>query len=51
MGAPLPPSERPDYDRGVAAVRAGLGEEAFAEAWEEGRKMTVEEAIQLAMMT
>jgi predicted ATPase/class 3 adenylate cyclase len=49
----------PDYDRSVAAVRAGLvlergeglGEEAFTKAWEEGRKMAMEEAIKLAMMT
>jgi non-specific serine/threonine protein kinase len=51
MGVPLPPSERPDYDRGVAAVRAALGEEAFKAAWEEGRKMTIEEAVEYAMMT
>ena len=49
IGAPLPPSERPDYDRSVAAARAGLGEEAFVAAWAEGRKMTVEKAIQLAV--
>jgi DNA-binding CsgD family transcriptional regulator len=39
------PFSKDDYDKSVAAVRAGLGEEKFAEAWEEGRKMTPEEAL------
>jgi non-specific serine/threonine protein kinase len=46
---PLSPADRPLYDRSVAAVRARLGEEAFREAWEEGRRMTMEEAVQLAV--
>ena len=33
----------------VAAVRAALGEEAFAAAWAEGRAMTVEEASRCAV--
>jgi non-specific serine/threonine protein kinase len=49
IGAPLPPSECPDYDRSISAVRARLGEEAFKAVWEEGRKMILEEAIQLAV--
>jgi non-specific serine/threonine protein kinase len=49
IGAPLPPMDRPQYDRSIASVRARLGEEAFAKAWEEGRKMTMEEAVQLAV--
>src|SRR5216683_875417 len=45
IGAPLPPIERADYDHAVAAVRAHLGEEAFASAWAEGRTMTVEQVL------
>jgi non-specific serine/threonine protein kinase len=45
---PLPP-DRADHDRSVAAARAGLGEEAFKAAWEEGRRMKIEEAVQLAV--
>jgi non-specific serine/threonine protein kinase len=45
---PIQPSDRPPYDRSVAAVRARLGEEAFAKVWEEGRKMKLEEAIEWA---
>jgi non-specific serine/threonine protein kinase len=51
IGVPVWPSERADYDRSVAAVRAGLGEEAFAKAWEEGRKMKMEEAVEWALST
>ena len=40
---------RAEYDCGVAAARAGLGEEAFAAAWAEGRAMTLEEAVAYAL--
>jgi hypothetical protein len=49
IGAPLPSAERTDYDRDVAAVRAQLGEAAFAKAWAEGRAMTLEPAIDYAL--
>jgi predicted ATPase/class 3 adenylate cyclase len=37
IGAPLPPRERVRYDRDMSAVRAGLGEAAFAVAWATGK--------------
>jgi DNA-binding CsgD family transcriptional regulator len=37
--------EHADYERMRAAVRAELGEQAFAQAWAEGRTMTPEQAI------
>ncbi|HYL44303.1 MAG TPA: LuxR C-terminal-related transcriptional regulator, partial [Ktedonobacteraceae bacterium] len=40
---PLPPIERADYDRSVAAARTQLGEKAFAAAWAQGRMMTPEQ--------
>jgi len=43
IGHPLSPTERPEYDRGVAAVRVGLGEEAFTAAWAAGSTMSWEE--------
>src|SRR5262249_31901918 len=49
IGAPLPPNEREDYDRQVSSARLALGEEAFAAAWAEGRTMTLEQAIELAL--
>jgi len=45
MGTPIPPVSRADYDRALAAVRAQLGEEAFAAGWAEGRMMTLEQAL------
>ncbi|HEX5630182.1 MAG TPA: hypothetical protein VFY15_00845, partial [Acidimicrobiia bacterium] len=36
-------------DRALAALRARLNENAFATAWEEGRTLTVEQAIELAL--
>jgi predicted ATPase/class 3 adenylate cyclase/tetratricopeptide (TPR) repeat protein len=50
IGSPLPPNERPRYDRRVAAARAALGyDAAFDLAWQEGRALTLEQAIQLAL--
>jgi non-specific serine/threonine protein kinase len=45
IGVPLAPSDRADYDRNIASLRAVLGGEAFAVAWEEGQRMTPEEAL------
>src|SRR5439155_4834964 len=39
LGAPLPPVHRAEYQRNVAAVRAGFDEQALAAAWDEGRVM------------
>ena len=49
IGAPLSPSEQAVVDSYVAAVRAELGEEAFAAAWAQGRAMSMEEAISFAL--
>ena len=43
------PAERDEHDQAIAAARAALGEEAFAEAWAEGQAMTPEEAIAYAL--
>ena len=40
---------RAEYDRGVTAARTGLGEEAFTEAWAEGREMTIDETLDYAL--
>ncbi|MBI3660878.1 tetratricopeptide repeat protein [Candidatus Acetothermia bacterium] len=49
IGAPLPPSDRTDYERHLATVRASLSEGAFANAWAQGRAMTLEQAIDYAL--
>ncbi len=46
---PLRLDERVANERHVAAVRAELGEGAFAAAWAEGRAMTLEEAVDYAL--
>jgi len=49
MGVPVPPYDRADYDRNLAAVRKALGRRTFSRAWEEGRAVSWEEAVQEAL--
>ncbi len=49
IAAPIPPVERADYNRAVAALRAQLGEAAFVTAWAAGRVMKLEQAVQTAL--
>ena len=47
IGAPLVPSERRQHDPKVAAARVALGDgAAFDLAWQKGRAMTLEEALE-----
>jgi predicted ATPase len=46
IGAPRPPRSREGYERNLAAIRAGLSEDAFATAWREGRGVTLEQVEQ-----
>jgi predicted ATPase len=45
LGVPRPPGEQPAYEQQVTALRAGLSEQALAEAWAEGRRLTLEQAV------
>ncbi|HXT37009.1 MAG TPA: tetratricopeptide repeat protein, partial [Chloroflexota bacterium] len=47
----VPPAreDRAERDRAVHAMRAALGEEAFAAAWSEGRALPLEQATALAL--
>jgi hypothetical protein len=49
IDVPLPPGERDEHDRAVAAARCVLGEQAFAAGWAKGRAMTPEQAIACAL--
>ncbi len=50
IGAPVPAHEVPRYERQLAQVRAALGDEAaFNLAWEEGSRLSAEEAGRLAL--
>ena len=48
IGAPLPAADQTLYEQQVATVEARLGAEAFAALREEGRGMTLEEAVACA---
>ena len=48
-GSPLPPKDRPDYDRRVAVARTRGDNAAFDRAWQEGRALTLEQAMELAL--
>jgi predicted ATPase/class 3 adenylate cyclase len=41
--------ERAEHEQGIASTRAALGEEAFAAAWAEGGRMTMEQAMAFAL--
>lgn len=49
MGRPLIPVDRAHHDHIVAAVRAMLASETFAEAWAHGEQLTLEEAVAVAL--
>src|SRR6266851_7866781 len=49
IGTPRPQNEMPGYDRYVAAARIASGDDAaFDSAWQEGRGLTLDQAIDLA---
>ncbi|MEZ4735883.1 MAG: tetratricopeptide repeat protein [Caldilineaceae bacterium] len=48
-GVVIPPRERAAYEQTLAAVRAGLGEAAFATAWAAGHAMPLDQAVDYAL--
>jgi predicted ATPase/DNA-binding SARP family transcriptional activator len=51
LGFPLSANRQKAYDRNLTAAREALGEETYAAAWEQGRAMTLEHAIEEALQT
>ena len=49
LGYTMPPQEAALYGPHMAAARSRLGDNAFQTAWEEGRDMTEEQAVALAL--
>ena len=49
IGAPLPPSEQKRVDRMIAPAREALPESSVTSAWDTGRSMELEQAIELAL--
>ena len=43
------PADQAEYDRHLAAVRATLDLDVFAQAWEAGRSLTFEQAVALGI--
>lgn len=48
-GAPADASNHSEADPALSAVRAGLGDEVFASKWNEGKRMSLEQAIAYAL--
>ncbi|MFN8633969.1 MAG: tetratricopeptide repeat protein [Chloroflexota bacterium] len=48
-GAPAPPADLADYQRTEADARASLGAERFAEIWEAGAALSLDEAVAYAL--
>jgi predicted ATPase/DNA-binding XRE family transcriptional regulator len=46
----MPPADRITYERNLAAVRARLDEETISKAWDEGRAMTVDDAVAFGIL-
>jgi predicted ATPase/class 3 adenylate cyclase len=51
IGLPRSPREQERYEREMAQARAAPGEDGFTTAWEEGRAMTWEQAVDYALET
>lgn len=49
IGTPLPPSDRPDYERSVSTLQQRLDQRLFTTTWAEGRAMTPEAAMEYAL--
>jgi tetratricopeptide (TPR) repeat protein len=49
MGSHRPPIEQADIDKWIAACLGLIGEIVFSDAYDEGKKMSVEEAIEYAL--
>lgn len=49
LGAVFQPSNKAEYDRAIAAVRAQLDNATFEAAWLTGRAMSLEEAVALTL--
>lgn len=49
IGASTQPADKLEVDQFKEAIREQLGETEFNKAWDEGQKMTLEQAIAIAM--
>ena len=47
MGTPIPPCARPEVDRTIDSMKAGLGPEAYASVWDAGGHLSLDQALAL----
>ena len=45
----MTPSEREEYEKEVADLKANMNEKEFNTLWAEGKSMTMDQAIQLVL--
>jgi hypothetical protein len=50
FNAPLSPQNKITHDAAVEKLRSAMDETSFLEAWEKGRAMTLDEAVDFALM-
>ncbi len=48
-GLAMDPDEAPEYEKGLAAIREAMDRKAFNKAWANGQKMSLDEAVALAL--
>lgn len=48
IGARIPVNDRADYEQAIRALRESLGEPAFHQLWDAGRRMSLDEAADFA---
>jgi predicted ATPase/class 3 adenylate cyclase len=49
IGFPLPTADREAWERALLACRQALGDQAYAAAWADAQRMTVDEVVALAL--
>lgn len=49
VGNPIYPNEKELYDKTITDLRSQLGDEEFEKAWNEGRSMTLEQAVEMVL--
>jgi len=49
IGAPMRLHDQAEYNRSVSSARAAWGDDAFNEAWREGRAMSLDDAVRYAL--
>jgi non-specific serine/threonine protein kinase len=45
----IDPADQPEYERALEALREALGQEAFDDAWREGARLSLQQAIDAAL--